>query len=130
MNLASPSIRDAIAILGSSKCECLPVLDMKDIYHTIALLENSRPCCGILPYFGPVSYVYQRMPMELSANSAIWQSHKNAILSSIPDRSKYLVIIDDLLLHSPEHSYLKYLKDLLKALLKSILKKNGSVYSH
>ena len=32
---AFPLIRDAFAILGSSKCYCLSVLDLKDAYHTI-----------------------------------------------------------------------------------------------
>ena len=52
-------IRDALAILGSLKCECLCVLDLKDTYHTIKLLDSSKPYCGILPYFGSASYVYQ-----------------------------------------------------------------------
>ena len=40
------------------------------------------------------------MPMGLHAGLAIWQSCVNAIPGDIPDRSKYLVIRDDLLLHS------------------------------
>ena len=46
----------------------------------------------------------------------------DAILRSTPDRSKYLTLIDNLLLHSSEHDHLKYLEDLLKALLKIGLK--------
>ena len=107
-------IRDVIAILGSSKCECLSVLDLKDVHHTIKLSENSKPYCCILPYFDSDSYVYQRMPMGLSTSPAIWQSYINAILSSIPDKSKYLAIIDDPLLHSTKHNHFKYLEDLLK----------------
>ena len=60
--------------------------------------------------------------MALSASPAILQSFINAFLSSIPGRSKYLTIMDYLLLHSSKHSQLKYLKDFLKALLKSGLK--------
>ena len=62
VNLAFPLIRYAFAILGSCKCECLSDLDLKSAYHTIKLSENSKPYCGILPYFGSASYVYQRMP--------------------------------------------------------------------
>ena len=37
---------------------------------------------------------------DLSASPAIWQFYLDANLGSIPDRSKYLAIIDDLLLDS------------------------------
>ena len=40
-----------------AKSECLSVFDLKDPYHTIKLSEGSKPYCGILPYFGPTSYV-------------------------------------------------------------------------
>ena len=30
------------AILGRSKCEYLSVLDLKDVYHTIKLLESFK----------------------------------------------------------------------------------------
>ena len=60
--------------------------------------------------------------MELRTNPAVWQSYINAIPISKPDRSKYLAIMDDPLLHSSKHGHLKYLEDLLKALLKNGLK--------
>ena len=100
MNLVFPLIRDVFAILGISKCECLSVIDLKDAYHTIKLSENSRPYCGIWPYFGSASYAYQGMPMELGTGLVIWQSYINAIIGSIPYKSKHLEITDDLLLHS------------------------------
>ena len=73
-------------------------------------------------YLSSACYVYQRMPMDLRTNPAIWQSYINAILSYISDRSRYVANMADLLLHSPRHSHWKYLEDLLKALLKSVLK--------
>ena len=88
VNLDFPLIRDVFAILGSSKCDCISVLDLKDVCYTIKLSENSKPYCSTVPYFDSASYVYQRMPMGLSASPAIWQSYINAILSSIPDTSK------------------------------------------
>ena len=39
--------------------------------------------CGILPYFGSPSYLYQRMPMGLNISPTIWQSYINAILSCL-----------------------------------------------
>ena len=89
--------------LESFKYECLSALDLKDAYHTIKILDSSKPHCDILSHFGLV--IYQRMPLELSTSPAIWQSYKYAILSNISDRSKYLAIMDDLLLHSSKHGH-------------------------
>ena len=65
VNLAFSLIKDDFVILGSSKCECLSVLDLKDAYHAIKLSESSKPYCSILPYFGLASYLHQGMPMGL-----------------------------------------------------------------
>ena len=65
-NLAYPLLKDMFSVLGSSKCEILSVLALKDAFHLLRLSENSRKYCGILPYFGSTSYLYQRMPMELN----------------------------------------------------------------
>ena len=65
-NLAYPLSKDTFSVLGSSKCEVLSVLDLKDAFHSLRLSENSKKYCGILPYFGSASYLYQRMPMGLN----------------------------------------------------------------
>ena len=62
-NLACPLLKDMYTLLGSSKCEVLSILDLKDAFHSLRLTENSKKYCGILPYFGSASYLYQRMPM-------------------------------------------------------------------
>ena len=62
-NLAYPSYRDTFSLLGNSKCEVLLVLDLKDAFHSLMLSENSKQYCGILPYFGSASYLYQRKSM-------------------------------------------------------------------
>ena len=36
-NLAYPLLRDTFALLGSSKCEVMSVLDLKDAFHSLAL---------------------------------------------------------------------------------------------
>ena len=48
-NLAYPLVRDTFSTLGSSKCEVLSVLDLKDAFHSLRLSENSKKYCGILP---------------------------------------------------------------------------------
>ena len=60
-NLAYPLVRDTFSVLGNLKCEVLSVLELKDAFHSLRLSENSRKYCGILPYFGSSSYLYQRM---------------------------------------------------------------------
>ena len=65
-NLAYPILKDTFTFLGSSKCEILSVLDLKDAYHSLRLTENSKKYCGILSYFGSTSYLYQRMLMGLN----------------------------------------------------------------
>ena len=47
-NLAYPLVRDTFSVLGNSKCEVLSVLDLKDAFHSLRLLENSMKYCGIL----------------------------------------------------------------------------------
>ena len=71
-NLAYPLVRDTFSVLGNSKCEVLSVLGLKDAFHSLRLSENSRKYCGIFPYFGSSSYLYQRMPMGLNISPSIW----------------------------------------------------------
>ena len=70
-NLAYPLVRDTFSVLGNLKCEVLSVLDLKDAFHSLRLSENSRKYCGILPYFGSSSYLYQRMPMGSNISPSI-----------------------------------------------------------
>ena len=122
-NLAYPLVRDTFSILGRSKCEVLSVLDLKDAFHSLRLSENSKRYCGILPYFGSTYYVYQRMPMGQNISPSIWQSYINTILDCLQNRKYCKAIMDDLLLFTPsKKSHMDKLKDLLKALLKNVLK--------
>ena len=122
-NLAYPLLKDTFSMLGSSKCEVMSVIDLKDAFHSLRLTENSKKFCGILPYFGSPSYLYQRMPMGLNISPPIWQSYINAILNCLQSRKYCEAIMDDLLLFTPtKASHFKKLEDLLKALHKNGLK--------
>ena len=123
INLAYPLLKDTFSVLGSSKFEVLSVLDLKDAFHSLRLLDNSKKYCQILPYFGSTSYLYHRMPMGLNISPSIWQSHINTILDCLQSRKYYEAIVDDLLLFNPsKRSHVAKLEDLLKALLKMALK--------
>ena len=122
-NLAYQLVRDTFSVLGNSRCEVLSVLDLKDAFHSLMLSENSKRYCGILPYFGSPSYLYQRMSMGLNISPSIWQSYINAILDCLQSRKYCEAIMDDLLLFTPsKKAHMSKLEDLLKALLKNGLK--------
>ena len=122
-NLAYPLLKDIFALLGSSQCDVMSVLDLKDAFHSLRLTENSKKYCGILPYFGSASYLYQEMPMALNISPAIWQSYINVILDCLQSRKYCEVIMDNLLLFTPsKDSHFDKLEDLLKALRNNGLK--------
>ena len=122
-NLAYPLIKDTFSVLGSSKCEVLSVLDLKDAFHSLTLSEKSKKYFGILPYFGSMSYLYQRIPMGLNISPSIWQSYINVILDCLQSKMYCEAIMDDPLLFTlSKRSHMEKLEDLLKALLKNGLK--------
>ena len=118
-NLAYPLVRDTFSVLGNSKCEVLSVLDLKDAFHSLRLLENSRKYCGILPYFGSSSYLYQRMLMGLNISPSIWQSYINAILDCLQSKKYCEAIMDDLILFTPsKESHMNKLEDIFECFIK------------
>ena len=117
-NLAYPLVKDTFTMLGNSKCEVLSVLDLKDAFHSLRLPEKSEKYCGILPYFGSASYLYQRMPMVINVSPPIWQTYINTIPNCLESRKHCEAIMDDLLLFTPsKQSHMRKLEDLLKTLL-------------
>ena len=122
-NLACPLVRDTFSVLGNSKCEVLLVLDLKDVFHSLRLLEEAKK---ILWYFT----IFQKYIVYLSKNAygtkhipSIWQSYINAIFDCLETRKHSKVIMDDLLLFIPtKKAHMAKLEDLLKALLKNGLK--------
>ena len=119
-NLAYPLIKDMFAMLGNSKCEVVSVLDLKDAFHSLRLTENSLKYCGILPYFGSASYLYQRMPMGLNISPPIWQTYINTILNCLESRKYCKSIMDDLLLFTlSKLSHMTKLEDLLRHYLRT-----------
>ena len=111
------------SVLQNSICKVLSVLDLKDAFHLLQLSENSKRYCGILPYIGSSSYLYQRVPMGLNISPSIWLSYIDAILDCLQSRKYCEAIMDDLLLFTQSKvSHMSKLEDLLRALLKNGLK--------
>ena len=122
-NLANLLVRDTFLVLGNLKCKGLSVLDLKDAFHSLRLLKDSKRYCSILPYFRSASYIYLRMPMGLNISPSIWQSYINAILECLQSRKQCEAIMNGLLLFKPsKKAHMAKLEDLLKALLKNGLK--------
>ena len=69
-NLAYPLWKDTFTLFGSSKCEVMSVLDLKDAFHSLRLTENSKKYYRILPYFGSASYLvtygFEHFPSNLA----------------------------------------------------------------
>ena len=87
-NLAYPLVRYTFSVLGNSKCEVHLVLDLKDAFNSLRLLERAKKYCSILPYFKSVSYIYHRMPMGLNISPSIWQSYISAILECLDSKKQ------------------------------------------
>ena len=119
VNANIPLVRDAIQILGASEAEVLSLADLKDAYHTLPLAERSQQYCGITPYYGSSTYIYQRLGMVLSVSPAILQHFINRVLDGIPDRKHHLAIMDDCLIRSKRKEHLKHVTAILKALIRN-----------
>ena len=124
-----PLVRDAIQILGNSGAEVLSLADLRDAYHTfffvycLRLSKKSQKYCGITPYYGSDSYLYQRLGMGLSVSPAIWQNFIQRVLQEIPDyRKSHLAIMDDILTYSKRSDHTGKLIDLFKAVIRNGLK--------
>ena len=118
-----PLVRDVIQILGSSGSEVLSLADLRDAYHTLRLSKRSQKFCGITPYYGSDSYLYQRLGMGLSVSPAIWQNFIQRVLQEIPNyRKNHLAIMDDILTHSKRKDHIGHLIDLFKAIMRNGLK--------
>ena len=113
---------DVLNILGNSKCECLTCCDLKDAYHSIPLTECSKEFCGILPYFGSPIYCYEVLPMGITCAPQIWMDYITLILNNLDQKSKFIAIMDDLLIHSSKQEHWGLVKSLMKAMIKNGLK--------
>ena len=113
---------DVLNIPGNSKCECLTGCDLKDAYHSIPLTERSKEFCGILPYFGSPIYRYEVLPMGIACAPQIWMDYITLILNDLDQKSKFIAIMDYLLIHSTKQEHWGLVKSLMKAMIKNGLK--------
>ena len=104
-------------MLGSSKCEVLSCVDLKDAFHSLGLTDKAKEFCGILPYFGSPHYRYEVLPMGLSISPQVWITYIENLLEGIPNRQSYIAIMDDLMLHGLKANHMQLFKQLLVSLI-------------
>ena len=122
VNHAFPIVRDCLEAIGASKCEVMSVLDLRDAYHTLPLAEESQKYCGLTPYYGSPTYVYLRMGMGMSCSPALWQQFVHIIWEQLPNKERYKIIMDDILIFSTRQQHWEDLENLFHVLIKFGLK--------
>ena len=122
VNHAFPIVRDCLEAIGTSKCEVISVLDLRDAYHTLPLAEESQKYCGLTPYYGSATYVYLRMGMGMSCSPALWQQFVHMIWEKLPNKERYKIIMDDILIFSTKEEHWEDLQNLFKVLIEYGLK--------
>ena len=100
----------------------MSVLDLRDAYHTLPLAEESQKYCGITPYYGCPTYVYLHMGMGMSCSLALWQQFVHVIREELPNKERYKIIMDDILIFSTKEQHWEDLDNLFKVLVKYGLK--------
>ena len=116
-NLAYPLIKDTFSVLGSSRCEVLSVLDLKDAFHSLRkILWNTSIFWKCILFISENAYGVKHLPFDMAI---IY----NVILDCLQSQKYCEAIMDDLLLFTPSiRSHIDTLEYLLQALLKNGLK--------
>jgi hypothetical protein len=117
-----PLMRDAIQTLGASVANIASIIDLRDAFHTLRIQLKKQKYCGITPYFGSPTYIYQRLPMGLSISPAIFMFFITKVLDEIRDREHFIAIMDDILIHSKYEEHMACLEKLFQTLIRHGLK--------
>ena len=122
VNHTFPIVRDCLEAIGASKCKVMSVLDLRDAYHTLSLAEGSQKYCGLTPYYGSPTYLYLHMGMGMSCSPALWQQFVHIIWEQLPNKERYKIIMDDILIFSTKEQHWEDLANLFTVLIKFRLK--------
>ena len=122
LNPSLPLVRDTLRKLGESEGDTLSVIDLRDAYHTIRIAESSKKYCGITPYQGASTYLYQRLGMGLSVSPAIWCNFIERVMRELPSQDHHIAIMDDIMIHSKRADHMQQIINLFKVIIKHGLK--------
>ena len=115
-------MHDAVQQLGGTIIDAISKLDLRDAFHTLGLSADSMQYCGITPFYGSPTYLYQRLAMGLSVSPAVWMEFATRIMEDLPDKNHHIIIMDDVLVHSKLKDHSKQIEDLFVVILKHGLK--------
>ena len=107
VNHAFSIVRDCLEAIEASKCEVMSVLDLRDAYHMLPLAEESQKYCGLMPYYGSPTYVYLHMGMGMLCSPALWQQFVHIIWDPLPNKKRYKIIMDNILIFSTKRTTLE-----------------------
>ena len=86
-NLTYPLLKDTFLVLGSSRCEILLVLVLKDAFHSLGLSENSKNYWKNTPLFWQDIVSISDHAYGIKHIPSIWQSYINAILNNLQSKN-------------------------------------------
>ena len=117
-NFAYLLLKDTLSVLGSSLCDVLSVLDLKDAFLISKAFRKFKKILWNLTIFWYHLIFISKNAYGIEYISSIGQSYINVILDYLQSRKYCKAIMDDLLLFIPmQKSHMVKLEDLLKALL-------------
>ena len=121
-NAATPLINDILQILGNSKCETLSCIDLKVAFHSLGLIEKIQRVLWNFALFGSAHFRHEVLTIGLLILPCWWMEYMLILLDNIEYKSYYIMIRDDLLVHSMKSVHMERLTNLFKAVLKHGLK--------
>ena len=95
---------------------------MRDAYHTLPLAEESQKYRGLTPYYGSPTHVYLQMGMGMLCSPALWQHFVHVIWEQLPNKERYKIFMDDILIFSTKEQHWEDLANLLAVLTQFGLK--------
>ena len=81
----------------------------------LRLAKESQKYCRITPYYGAPTYHYLQMGM--SCSPGIWGQFANFIRQKLPNKDRYRIIMDDILIFSMRKTHKQDIEDLLDVLI-------------
>ena len=93
------------------------MIDLRNAYHTLRLAKESQKYCRITPYYGAPTYHYLQMGMGMSCSPGIWGQFADFIRQKLPNKDRYRIIMDDILIFSMQKTHKQDIEDLLDVLI-------------
>ena len=112
-------MRDCLDAIGNSKYQVFTVIDLRDAYHTLRLAKESQKFCGMTLFYGSPTYHYLQMGMGMSCSPGIWGQFADFIRQKLPNKERYRIITDDILIFSNKETHQQDIEDLLDVLIET-----------